>query len=146
MEFLSIRCSFYLINDMRALVKYKEWRLYILNFSIWIVILRSVECYVNHLSHCRHLLNARSLPAYSTDDRFLARLRLAVGPTPFAVCPLTIWCRLNYRWVFCRRLRIFWGEFLIPPQMIIDQWCEFIYLRGLSIFGLAPTIGLQNNQ
>ena len=44
-----------------------------------------------------------------------------------------------------------WGWFrtsegvLIPPPRIIDQWCGFIDLRGLDIFGLAHTIGLQND-
>ena len=104
-------------------------------FCIWIVILRSVECYINHLSPCWHLLKVRSPSAYGTDDRCLSRRCLAVGPTQLLVCNLRIWSRLNYRWVFCRQFPIFWGA-LIPPLRIIYQSHKFIDLRGLSHFWL----------
>ena len=80
-------------------------------FCIWIIILQSTECYINHLSLYWYLLKAIPPLAYGTDDCCLARRRLAIGPTQLVVCPLTIWSRLNNCWVFCWWLPIFWGEF-----------------------------------
>ena len=118
MEFLSIRRSFYLINEMRALVKYKEWRLCILymnnNFCDQLNVM-----FINHLSPCWHLLKAKSTSAYGTDDCCLCLQRLAVGPTQLVVCPLTIWSRLNYCWVSCGLLPIFWGHFNLAYK---DYW------------------------
>ena len=56
-------------------------------------------------------INYLSQPAYDTGDSCLARLSLAVGPIQWAICPLTIWCRLHYRWVFSLVVSQFWGWF-----------------------------------
>ena len=140
MEFLSIRHLFYLINEMRVLVKSKEWKL-----CIWIIIWWSVKYYINHLSPCWYLLKARSPSAFGTDDYCLIWRRMAVGPTQLVVCPLTIWSRLNYSWVFCRCLPIFWEDFNPTSK---DYWpiTKVHWLKRVDPFWLQIYNWLQPDQ
>ena len=58
---------------------------------------------------------------------------------------LTIWCRLNDRWDFCRWFSTSEGILTLPLR-IINQWGEFIDTRWQSLLCLGYTIGSHFHQ